>query len=189
MASKHAKEAFVTGHTGTTLLEVTCISFLPILAAYLTTIPVNLSPWRQALVIVIVCTVGLMSPHGIALCGAAAAMVVKQHATYWGITSHTTHPSSRALWLSQYRGTLVLLTCIAILAVDFPAFPRRFVKTEITGTGLMDTGVGAFVFSSTCTAALGRVGTVHDRRRRHQRIVLRGVVLLLLGMFVVYTGM
>ncbi|NXW64381.1 PIGW protein, partial [Eurystomus gularis] len=50
--------------------------------------------------------------------------------------------------ITVFRVYINVLTSISILAVDFPQYPRRYAKAETYGTGIMDLGVGAFIFGN-----------------------------------------
>ena len=90
-----------------------------------------------------------------------------------------------ASFISNFRGMLVLLTCIAILAVDFVVFPRYHVKTEEFGLSLMDIGTGGFIFSSGLTSryARGVVTSNGDQYSGGQFIKVFTVFLLGVGRF------
>lgn len=55
---------------------------------------------------------------------------------------------NRVPGITLFRSWVTIVSCVCILAVDFHIFPRRFAKTEVYGTGLMDTGVGLFIVSN-----------------------------------------
>ena len=66
--------------------------------------------------------------------------------------------NDRLAVVTAYRGAMLLTTCVAILAVDFNAFPRRLAKTERNGVSVMDAGQGCFVAAAGMAAGLGRGG-------------------------------
>ncbi|KAJ7308875.1 hypothetical protein JRQ81_008149 [Phrynocephalus forsythii] len=67
--------------------------------------------------------------------------------------------------VTAFRVFVNVLTSISILAVDFPQYPRRYAKTETYGTGVMDFGVGSFVFGNAvvCPEVRLKPGTVRSK--------------------------
>uniref|UniRef100_A0A914RA75 Uncharacterized protein n=1 Tax=Parascaris equorum TaxID=6256 RepID=A0A914RA75_PAREQ len=51
------------------------------------------------------------------------------------------------------RSMVLITTAVAILAVDFNVFPRRFAKTETYGRSIMDVGTASFTFCAALTNA------------------------------------
>lgn len=68
----------------------------------------------------------------------------------------STENEQKIPFITHLRAMTNILTCVCILAVDFPCFPRKFVKTETTGFSLMDAGTGFFIVTNALVAPQAR---------------------------------
>ena len=179
MDLKSEKEAFVSGLEGTSIGEIYLVT-VTLLAGYLLrcTLLVCMGPVYRAvssrplagflleyltiiLPAVLVFTVladyaWLVLMVELLLCGVLVAWKLASTAS---ISLH--HPlqsnfPSRHPYLTVIRTFVNLFTAVAILAVDFSIYPRRFAKAELYGSGLMDIGVGAFLMAHGVTSPEAR---------------------------------
>ncbi|KAL7632882.1 UNVERIFIED_CONTAM: hypothetical protein RMT77_016789 [Armadillidium vulgare] len=71
--------------------------------------------------------------------------------------------------LTASRSTVNIATIIAILAVDFHIFPRRFAKTEKYGFSLMDVGAACYLFMN---------GLTDSRKKSLTRNYVKSILIL-----------
>lgn len=86
-------------------------------------------------------------------------------------------------FVTIFRVFVNVKTAISILAVDFSIFPRRYAKTETYGTGVMDFGVGAYVFANALVCPEARGKNISGSKLNHiAKQVLSVWPLVVLGM-------
>ncbi|XP_070699891.1 phosphatidylinositol-glycan biosynthesis class W protein [Pempheris klunzingeri] len=70
-------------------------------------------------------------------------------------------------FVTNFRVFVNVKTAISILAVDFMVFPRRYAKSETYGTGVMDFGVGAYVFANALVCPEARRKNISGSKLHH----------------------
>ncbi|KAF2627525.1 GPI-anchored wall transfer protein 1 [Macroventuria anomochaeta] len=188
---KEMKEAWVTGHTGSSVAEVNSVSLA---------MPLSILLWsvlQQRLRLFIPYTSAACFVDFLLNCAATLCATTIYSSSPWALNFLLLLPVVGLLILEQpatakrdvprplkkdkpaetkldalpvkpfithYRGAMMVMTCVAILAVDFPIFPRRFAKVENWGTSLMDMGVGSFVFTAGVVSARSALKEGSGRR-------------------------
>eukprot|EP01125_Pyxidicula_operculata_P022014 TRINITY_DN8839_c0_g1_i1.p1 TRINITY_DN8839_c0_g1~~TRINITY_DN8839_c0_g1_i1.p1 ORF type:complete len:447 (-),score=2.65 TRINITY_DN8839_c0_g1_i1:12-1352(-) len=150
---KLAKEAFVTGLKGSTLYDVSLAMLVAPLTVLLHRALVNSFRVNyfaeQILVVLPIIISWTCFQYGINLY--IAMSILSCILIYYSKNRHP-YPenelnATKKLFITNFRSMMMLCTCVAILAIDFPVFPRKFGKTEEYGISLMDVGVGGFIVS------------------------------------------
>lgn len=230
MGLKEEKESFVSGHTGSTPLEVllVCISapigiflyheirnFVNSKAVGNETFTIEMAAFVEAMTVLFpmaLCQTKFLHPYGVTILGCEICLTVvlylrRTQASFRnnhtgkvkidddddGMAEIDSNPPTSTVekkaatkleFLTFYRSTVSYLTFVAILAVDFPIFPRSFAKTEVAGYGLMDLGAGSFCVSGGFVSWFARRKNYElaaSEIHRFRNIMFRCMPLLIIG--------
>jgi phosphatidylinositol glycan class W len=201
MASlKEQKEAFVSGLDGTTPQELLLIcSTVPIGLWLFQFLPTD-TRWKAVIaeafafwIPMILCQTNFLYPWGAGYLGmqvlAASACEMRRAVSMSPTTAVPLVPTRDNNgndkpflgYLAVYRAALMYLTFVAILAVDFHVFPRRFVKTEETGYSLMDLGAASFVVAAGLVSSRARGGIRSSKKQHQYKYAARILPLVFMG--------
>ncbi|AQL05808.1 transferase transferring acyl groups [Zea mays] len=156
--NKLLKEQFVSNLTGSSLLEIAALS---------TVVPalVVLRKWSSrgvdylTVVLPIILVFTVLS-EWVFMCAISLVILISIYIMFKRSQFHLKDGFSQLPLLradiSSYRVSVVLVTCLCILAVDFKIFPRRYAKAETYGSGIMDLGVGSFVVANALVSRQAR---------------------------------
>ncbi|ESP05631.1 hypothetical protein LOTGIDRAFT_181424 [Lottia gigantea] len=206
VTSKTEHERFVSGHSGTSQLEIALQLSVPVAAVLLRDalfMFLTLNHWKPPLwirfgidymlaVFPLLLMATLLNEFSVKclmtlLCGGLLliGMIMvskKKTAKKKQISWLDINMSGKRLFIDYYRAFINVGTAVVILAVDFQIFPRRFAKTETYGTGLMDSGVGCFVMANAIVSPEARGKHQGDRCKMILNSIKSCLPLVLLGL-------
>ena len=210
-----AKETFVSSHSGGTIMDIVLSSVVPLVVAVklyhcmLTSLSLSgmppSTPMRVCMelalvflpaILALMCQSALLAMLLVYLLCIAALSLYNDAMSSGSTTAlgsapnddrgHIQHQHSVA---TAFRSSICTVTYLCILAVDFPAFPRKFCKTEAVGYGLMDLGGQAIIFCKGLCSRYSRhletEGDTYEVRRKRagvNRAVRKALPLALLGL-------
>ena len=174
-AYRREKEAFYTGHTGGSTLEVLAITaVVPVAVLSTNLLALAIAPQGSRAVSSVLGVLGITLPLHLALVAPdhigyiIAALLLSAAGSLVATGCVLREPrvaladleealnAPRKPFVATYRGGMMLATILAILAVDFRNFERRLAKTETFGVSLMDAGVGSVLLSQAVVSPLVR---------------------------------